>query len=292
VQPVADPIEIDFDLDLMAPPSPVVSPDVPVRDRFLTAAGGLRAMDSEVLLDVRQQADFFTSLGEHQKAIDVLTTRIAQCGESSPLVCLDLLKIYHNLGRESDFAFMRTEFNAWFTGYVPEFSAFGDEGFSLDHYPQILNEIVALWPNAHVLEYIEHCLYHHASDADGPTFDLQAYRDLLLLHAIAKRIVRLPGDSVDSRASELMRIPAQAPGAVLADAPVHRAGAEHRGAWKRSPLTVADPQAEVETRGTPLGAMRVPPSTAPAQLPDALARGPDPDNDRGHETDFNFLSLH
>ena len=281
-------------------PSPVSSPRARGRDFAHSASGALRAIDSEDLLDVRHQAEFFVSLGEHQKAIDLLTTRIAQCGESSPLVCLDLLKIYHALGRESEFEFMRTEFNAWFTGLVPPFAAFGQEGRSLEHYPQILNQIVGMWPDASVLEYIENCIYHHATDTDGPTFDLQAYRDLLLLHAVAKRIVRGPDGGADSHASELMRIPAQAPGAVQGDedehsvmssAVVHRAGAEHRGAWKRSAPVVAQEDAELElaTRGTPLGAMKVPPVVAPPPDDPTLALPPEPD--RGPETDFNFLSL-
>jgi hypothetical protein len=309
---IADLAELDFDLDLMEPPSapvalapaprppPKASARSPVRDFSDSRSGGLRSVDSADLLDVRQQAEFFVSLGEHQKAIDLLTTRIAQCGESSPLVCLDLLKIYHALGRESEFEFMRTEFNAWFTGLVPAFADFGREGRSLEHYPQILNQIVAMWPDASVLEYIENCIYHHATDTDGPTFDLQAYRDLLLLHAVAKRIVRGPDGGADSHASELMRIPAQAPVAVLGDedqhavvstSVVHRAGAEHRGAWKRSPPVVAQDDAELElaTRGTPLGAMKVPPVVA--RPPDDPTLALPPESDRGPETDFDFLSL-
>ncbi|MDO8286283.1 MAG: hypothetical protein Q7T69_14835 [Rhodoferax sp.] len=308
---IADLAELDFDLDLMEAPSvPAAlasahrppanaSSRSPARDFSDSRSGGLRSVDSADLLDVRQQAEFFVSLGEHQKAIDLLTTRIAQCGESSPLVCLDLLKIYHALGRESEFEFMRTEFNAWFTGHVPPFADFGQEGHSLEHYPQILKQIVGMWPDASVLEYIESCIYHHATDTDGPTFDLQAYRDLLLLHAVAKRIVRGPDSGGDSSAAELMRIPAQAPAPlpgedahpVVGSAIVHRAGAEHRGAWKRSPTadTNDDPELELETRGTPLGAMKVPPVVAPPPEDLTLARKPEPG--RGPETDFDFLSL-
>lgn len=309
---IADLAELDFDLDLMEAPSapavvapaprpvPKASPRSLVRDFSESRSGGLRSIDSADLLDVRQQAEFFVSLGEHQKAIDLLTARIAQCGESSPLVCLDLLKIYHALGRESEFEFMRTEFNAWFTGLVPAFAAFGQEGRSLEHYPQILNQIVAMWPDVSVLEYIENCIYHHATDTDGPTFDLQAYRDLLLLHAVAKRIVRGPDGGGDSHAVELMRIPAQALAPttgedahpIVASAVVHRAGAEHRGAWKRSPPAAVaqdDPDLELETRGTPLGAMKVPPVVAPPPEDPTLARKPEPG--RGPETDFDFLSL-
>lgn len=334
--PAAAPLtELDFDLDLMerAPPPAPETPaaarafaaPVPVpmpaptavaqpspesrrathsRDFSASISAGLRAIDSEELVDVRQQADFFVSLGEYQKAIDILTTRIAQCGESSPLVCLDLLKIYHALGREPEFAFMRTEFNNWFTGRVPEFTAFGDEGRPLEHYPQVMQQIVALWPDPRVLEYIENCLYHHSSDDGVLDFDLQAYRDLLLLHSVAKRIVRLSDDAGESHALELIRIPpraAAAPVGLLSDsidtdAVVHRAGPQHRGAWKRSvvsgvPVPDEDPQADVETSGAPLGAMKVPPVEPDALALDEALSGAAGEPHQGSLTDFNFLSL-
>ncbi len=255
----------------------------------------LRSIDTEELEDVRHQAEFFVSLGQHDKAIDILTTRIAQCGESSPLVCLDLLKIYHALGREPEYTFMRTEFQHWFTGRVPDFADFGNEGRALDRYPQVMERIVKLWPGARVLEYIEECLYHHTGASDGQDFDLQAYRDLLLLHTVAKRIMRMASESgdPDSYIPDVVRIPARAQSNMILDTPdsrrtpTHRAGSHLRGGTPtRDALDEYDPQAEVETRGAPLGPMRVPP--APPQAEDPAA---DADTAQDHLTDFNFLNL-
>lgn len=232
------------------------------RDFSVSISGGVRAIDSTELLDVRKQASFFMSLGEVQRAIDLLVNHIAQVGQSSPLVCLDLLKIYYKEGREPEYEALRKEFNNWFTGHVPVIDDFGDEGRSLDKYPNVLDQIVALWPDPRVLEYIENCMYHHSSDEYEPHFDLLAYRELLLLHGVAKRIVRMSDDAHDAAA--LVRIAARAPSGDSADADssadvAHRLGAQHRGAWKRNPVPVPpsrqkpkDPQADVETRGSPL----------------------------------------
>ncbi len=255
----------------------------------------LRSIDTEELEDIRHQAEFFVSLGQHDKAIDILTTRIAQCGESSPLVCLDLLKIYHDLGREPEYTFMRTEFQHWFTGRVPDFADFGSEGRALDRYPQVMERIVKLWPGARVLEYIEECLYHHTGAVDGQDFDLQAYRDLLLLHTVAKRIMRMANESgdPDSYIPDVVRIPARAQSNMILDTPdsrrtpTHRAGAHQRsGAPTRDAEDAHDPQAEVETRGAPLGPMKVPPASAQAQGTVA-----DADAAQDNLTDFNFLNL-
>ena len=265
----------------------------------MSVSGGLRAIDSAELLDVRQQADFFLALGEHQKAIDVLTTRIAQVGESSPLVCLDLLKIYHKLGREAEFEFMRQEFNNWFTGRVPVIDDFNNEGRSLEKYPKVIDQIVALWPDPRVLEYIENCIYHHSIDVYEPDFDLLAYRELLLLHGIAKQIVRLVDDTSDSHAAGLVRMAARASSGAASDVQgngevAHRAGAQHRGVWMRNPVNTAhmpDPESEIDTSGVPLSAMRLPPSPVVVASPVDVVIGPDGEVDPGNTTDFDFLNF-
>ena len=304
---------LDFDLDafelhpeskadVAAPPTTSTArPPSPggARDLSMSVSGGLRAIDSAELLDVRRQADFFLALGEHQKAIDVLTTRIAQVGESSPLVCLDLLKIYHKLGRESEFEFMRQEFNNWFTGRVPVIDDFGNEGRSLEKYPRVLDQIVALWPDPRVLEYIENCMYHHSTDVYEPDFDLLAYRELLLLHGIAKRIVRLSDDSSDSHAIELVRMAARAPSGAAPDVQgngevAHRVGAQHRGAWMRNTVNTAptpDSESGADTRNAPLSPMRLPPAPVVVSNPGDVVLGPDGEVEHGNTTDFDFLSL-
>ncbi len=284
--------EVDFDLDFGLPPpvsmngearqaSAGSSPSVPLRvnsepDFLPSTSPGLRSTASEEVVDVREQAEFFLSLGQHDRAIEILTSRIAQCGESSPLVCLDLLNIYHALGRETDFEFMRTEFNHWFSGHVPEFSAFGNVGQSLDQYPQIMDEISELWPTVPVLEYIESLLYHHAGD--GVVFDLQAYLDLVFLHGVARQIVRQGGPSGAVGAGDVLRIPAPA-NAGMADDPWNPLGApkiEHRAGAHR--------------RGAQVGAMRLPVAALP-DSPETGQKAPVAEKLEPIHSDFNFIGL-
>jgi hypothetical protein len=256
-------IELDVDLDLHTGPlalgsknhAPVPAlPAHPAHDFYPSGAAALRASESAELMDVREQAAFFLSLGQHDKAIEILTTRVAQFGESSPLVCLDLLRMYHDLGREAEFEVMRTEFNHWFAGYVPEFFQFGNDGRALEEYPRIMERLSMLWPSPKVLEYIEGCLYRQASGDEGLVFDLNAYLDLLLLHGVAKQMVRIANPSYPGNKAEAVRIPVRSHEAMAGDASQleGRAAVPHRSGAQR--------------RGSQFGALKYPPTT-PARTP-------------------------
>ena len=67
-------VDIDIDLDLSEPAPPAREQH---RDFSVSLFPGARAMDTEELVDIRQQADFFMELGQHEQAIEVLSTRIS-----------------------------------------------------------------------------------------------------------------------------------------------------------------------------------------------------------------------
>ena len=203
-------VDIDIDVDLEMGPSvfaPVSSGVLaPVRARPSTAAtagphagagardfahsvaGTLRAINSHELLDVRQQADFFMTLGQYDDAIHLLEADIRDGGDSNPLVYLDLLKILHTLSRKDGFDRYREEFNALFTGDVPEYAMFSQSGHRLDQYPDVCSEITEAWHTAGALDIIERYLVKSKDSAPARRFDLEAYRDLLMLHGVAGRL--------------------------------------------------------------------------------------------------------
>ncbi len=148
--------------------------------------GALRAINTEELLDIRQQAEFFVSLGQHDQAIQILEARIIEYGDSSPLVYLDLMKIFHALDRRSEFRQYQQDFNRRFNGRANDFYNFADEGQGLMDYPAALTQLAALWPSEPALEFMEDCIFRTAEGNAGQSFDLAAFRDLLLLHVIAR----------------------------------------------------------------------------------------------------------
>lgn len=158
------------------------------RDFPQSLGGALRAVNAEELLDIRQQAEFFLALGQYDQATQILESRISEHGESSPLVYLDLLKIFHSLGRESQYLTLRDDFNLRFKGQLTEFATFHAEGKTLEDYPAALASISALWPSAHVMGLIEDCIFRNPGEGRDQSFDLAAFRELLMLHAIARQL--------------------------------------------------------------------------------------------------------
>lgn len=171
-----------------------------------------RSLNSTTTLDIRQQAEFFVSLGQTEQAVRILKKQINESDEPNPFVYLDLLGILHSLSLKIDFQRVRESFTRLFSARVPEFAVFKDEGRDLESYADVLSRITALWPTPKVLEMIEACIFQDPRDGDSQSFDLAAFRDLLLLHAVAQGTVpvrpregREPGvdssSSVGARAS-------------------------------------------------------------------------------------------
>lgn len=168
-------------------------PSIPSRDKrdfSASAIGGSRSVATEELFDIQQQADFFVSLGEDEQAIQVLVNHLADSHEPSPLAYLDLFKLYHRLNRREDYDRLRTEFNEVFNAGAPPFEHYSDQSRGLETYETAFTRIQALWGDARVLDVIEQSIFREAGEGDGEVFDLEAYRELLLLHTIAKDIVK------------------------------------------------------------------------------------------------------
>lgn len=173
-----------------------------------------RSINSEQIFDIRQQADFFVSLGQTDQAVRILETRINESGESSPLLYLDLLAIFQSLGLKQDYHQFRDDFNLLFNSRVPEFSAYQSEGRPLEDYPRVLAHITALWPTAKAQMVIEASIFRDPLDDRSKPFDLAAFRDLLLLHAVLQSHSR--GDIGISGLAPLSSVPVilQRPAAV------------------------------------------------------------------------------
>ena len=171
----------DIDLDSLRPADSKYPSD------FTHSMAPSRAIKAEELFDVQQQADFFVSIGQHSQAIDVLRAHIAENVDTSALIYLDLFDLYHHLQRKDDYALLRDDFNRRFNTEVPAFDLYTDAGPGLEAYPTAIATIVALWRSPKILELIEESIFRRP-ETKADAFNLEAYRELLLLYSVAKDI--------------------------------------------------------------------------------------------------------
>ena len=171
-----------------APAMPSAAP-MDRRDFAPSALGTNRSVATEELFDIQQQADFFVSLGEDEQAIRVLRNHLQESYEPSAMAYLDLFKLFHKLNRRDDYESLRDEFNRVFNAGAPPFERYADQGRGLEAYETAFSRIQALWPQPRVLDLIERSIFRDDQDDRTEVFDLEAYRELLLLHAMAKDII-------------------------------------------------------------------------------------------------------
>lgn len=156
---------------------------------FLPSLSGMpRIVNAEELFDVQQQADFFLSLGNADKAVEVLLHHITDNVETSALVYLDLFDLYHKLDRRDDYDALRTDFHRIFNAQVPAFDDYAMDSHGLEFYVAALTRIESLWPTPKVLDVLEESIFRKPNSR-SEVFSLAAYRELLLLHSVAKKII-------------------------------------------------------------------------------------------------------
>lgn len=175
--------------DSVIPWSKPVQQPVATEDLSMSRSGSDLGTLAEDLYDVQRQADFFVALGDYPQAIELLKDHISTQPQTSALAYLDLLSIYHQLERRDDYETLRLDFNQAFNAQAPQFDLFGNLGDGLEAHPKALSRIEALWPSSKVLDLLEESIFRKPGQDGGEAFDLEAYRELLLLHSLAKEVV-------------------------------------------------------------------------------------------------------
>jgi tetratricopeptide (TPR) repeat protein len=165
-------------------------------------ASTLRSINTQDMFDVRQQAEFFMTLGRYDEAISLLEQNIAEHSEPNPLVYLDLLKALHTLSRKESFDQYRDVFNGIFTGQVPPYALFNQAGRGLEAYPDLCAHIASVWPSKAALGFIEKSLVRSHDAPAQLGYELEAFRELVLLHGL---VTSLSGET-NSGAMPLGRI--------------------------------------------------------------------------------------
>lgn len=156
--------------------------------------GAPRDVSIEELIDLEQQAEFFVVLGQDGAAIELLVEHLRLTGGGSPLPYLKLMEIYHRRRDQADYERTRGRFNDRFNAYAPGWAEGLQPGRGLEDYPGVVPRLCQVWGRPlDAMAELEALLFRKSR---GDLFDLEAYREVLFLYALARDL--FDRDSVDA----------------------------------------------------------------------------------------------
>ncbi|MCU6433302.1 hypothetical protein LPB67_05855 [Undibacterium sp. Jales W-56] len=145
----------------------------------------------EEISDVTQEAEFWMSVNDPQRAIEILEPQSLVEHPDSPVPWLYLLDLYHATNDRVKYDALRERFILFFNANIPEFDVDHASIVSrqLEDFPHLVERICGVWNSDDALVFLQSLL---TDDREGTRlgFDLPVYRDILLLIAIANELER------------------------------------------------------------------------------------------------------
>jgi Tfp pilus assembly protein FimV len=177
------------DSEPLAQPPSQDSP-APVPERMPEIAPPPPEESTEVKDDILDQAEVYMAHGHGELAIHLLQEHLRDAPDESPVPWLLLLDLLHREGNADGYALASAEcrrhFNINLSGHPV--SQDSEQGQGLEAYPHLIERLVAVWRSPELDDFFQDLIY----DNRGGTrmgFEPSAYRDILLLRAIAKEVL-------------------------------------------------------------------------------------------------------
>ena len=152
----------------------------------------------EEISDVTQEAEFWISMNDPLRAIEILQPQERIEHPDSPLPWLFLLDLYRTVNDAVRYNQLRDRFIVYFNANIPEYDA--DLSIlqfrNLEDFEHLVGRICSLWNGHEIIPYLESLL---VDDREGKRagFDLPVYRDILMLLGIAHELERLKSLDVE-----------------------------------------------------------------------------------------------
>lgn len=195
------------------PPAPIAPPAEPVPpvDLSMQATQRLQLRPTPVataptseltladeLLDLQQQVDFLQLLGQHEAAADLLATRLGQ-GHAGAMTYLMLMELCQQRGDPEVFAELVKQFEQAFRVPAPQWSQSLARGRTLDASASVIAHLQVVWGDPGAAMQMLQDLLVRGGGPGVTSFELPAYRDLLMLYSVARDLFEagLRGEGVD-----------------------------------------------------------------------------------------------
>jgi len=165
----------------------------------------------EEISDVTQEAEFWISMNDPQRAIEILAAQEQLEHPDSPVPWLFLLDLYRTVNDQQKYDRLRDRFIVFFNANIPEFETDLSTLPSrhLEDFPHLMQKICEAWNGNNIISYLESLL---VDDREGKRagFDLPVYRDILMLLGIAHeldRIMAIEGPVKEMRSEVDVKLP-------------------------------------------------------------------------------------
>jgi pilus assembly protein FimV len=160
--------------------------------------GGGVTVTVEELIDLEQQVDFFMVLGQDDAAIELLSSRLNHRDAASGLPFLKLMELYQRRGDREAFDRVGGRFAQQFHARAPSWSDDLNQGEALETHGELIARLEAAWSDPEgSMSLLQDLLSNHQEYSGD--LGLPAYRDLLLLYAVARDRAEheVDGNSID-----------------------------------------------------------------------------------------------
>ncbi|GAA4029354.1 hypothetical protein GCM10022212_29390 [Actimicrobium antarcticum] len=141
----------------------------------------------EEISDIMQEAEFWISLNDSARAIEILEPYAELDSPDSPMPWLFLLDLYVAAGNQGKYALLRERTLQRFNARIATWEDVkaGDTGMTLEDFPHVIERICELWQTAEVVPYLEKLILNSREEMrEG--FDIAVYREIVLLISIAR----------------------------------------------------------------------------------------------------------
>jgi len=159
-----------------------------------------QSIQIEEISDITQEAEFWMSVNDPHRAIEILEPQSRDENPATPVTWLYLLDLYRLVGDEDNYRDLRARFKLKFNAKIPNFHEEVVEGSlrNFEDFPHLVTNCCALWKTDEIVGYLESLL---VDDREGERvgFDLPVYRDILFLLSICSELKRVQYQSMANK---------------------------------------------------------------------------------------------
>ena len=152
------------------------------RDALQFYPSKLEHLKVEEISDVIQEAEFWMSLNDPQRAIEILEPYANIAQPDSPIPWLYLLDLYRGTDQRQKYSELHDKASRVFNARIPLWDEDGDvsDGRTLEDFPHVVEQICALWETDKIFAYLESLIFDKR-EGIREGFDLFVYQEIMML---------------------------------------------------------------------------------------------------------------